>query len=56
MVNKATAADDLRKLFGHKPYDGASNICREDGYFAASLEKKHGMTVEALSRLVGVRR
>ena len=53
VINDAEALDDLRKLQGLPPYDGDGNICRGDGYFARSLEKKYGMDLEALKRAVG---
>ena len=44
--------DDLKMLRGLPPYDTGSNICRGDGYFARSLEKKYGKTIEELAREV----
>src|SRR3990172_1024393 len=42
------AVDDLKKLYGVSPYDGAENLCKADGYFAKSLERKYEMTIEQL--------
>lgn len=53
VINDTEALDDLRKLHGLPPYDGGSNICRDDGYYARSLEKKHGLPLDALERAVG---
>lgn len=42
------ATEELKKLFGIPPYDGASNICCGDGYFAKSLVQKYGMSIDQL--------
>ena len=44
--------DDLKKLDGKAPYDGGSNICRDDAYFAHSLESKYGKSIKELRREV----
>lgn len=43
--------DDLARLDGLFPYDKPENPCRNDGYYAVSLEKKYGRTLEELRRL-----
>ncbi len=53
--NKAKALDDLKKFYGRAPYDGGSNIVRGDGYFARSIEKRYGMSIPELARVVGLR-
>lgn len=52
-MDKQKAIDDLKMLEGLPPYDGGSNHCRGDGYFARSLEQKYGMSLEALQKEVG---
>jgi hypothetical protein len=52
-MNKRKAIDDLKMLEGLPPYDDGGNICRGDGHFARSLEKKYHMTLEQLRREVG---
>lgn len=47
------ANKDLDKLEGKPPYDGGSNICRGDGYFYNSIEKKFGMTIPELRKALG---
>lgn len=42
--------DALRMLYGLPPHDAGSNICRDDGYYAQSLEKQYG--IEALKKAV----
>lgn len=49
---KEQARDDLRKLHGHAPYNTPSNICYGDGYFAASLVTKYGMSITELEKAV----
>ena len=50
---KAEAFDGLLKYLGLPPYDGAGNPCCEDGYFAASLERRYGMSLEELDKEIG---
>ena len=33
--------DDLKRLYGMAPYDGNTNYVRNDGYFAASINKQY---------------
>ena len=40
--------DCLAKLHGDPPYDEPSNICRADGYYALSLERRFGKSIEEL--------
>ena len=47
-VDLAALRDDLAKLAGRPPYDGPSNIVCGDGYFAKSLEEKHGADMATL--------
>ena len=42
--------DDLKKLRGLPPYDGADNPCRWDGIFAISLREKSSETVMKKAR------
>lgn len=39
--NVAKCVDDLKKLNGLPPYDGASNYVQHDGYFAMSIERDY---------------
>jgi hypothetical protein len=39
---------DIMKLLGLPPYDGASNICKNDAYYAKWLEQKYGKDVDKL--------
>jgi hypothetical protein len=48
----AEARDEIAKLDGTGRYATPSNPCWNDAYFAASLAKKYGMTVEELRRAV----
>lgn len=43
---------DLAKLQGLPPYNELSNICWNDPYFAISLEKKYGMPISRLDKLL----
>jgi len=54
-IDRREAIDDLKKLNGLPPYDGF-NPCAGDGYFALSLTKKYGMSVEELSDAVGFKK
>ena len=45
--------DDLDKLDGKGIHNTPSNYCWGDGYFASSLERKYGVPVATLRRLVG---
>ena len=49
----AKLIDKLKKLEGLPPYNGPSNIVRNDGYFAASIEQEFGShMVQAAQELV----
>lgn len=50
-IDRLEAIKDLKMLNSLPPYDGF-NPCGGDGYFALSLTKKYGMTVEELSKAV----
>ena len=39
---------DIMKFLGLAPYDGPSNTCVNDAYYAKWLEKKYGKNVEKL--------
>ena len=52
-MDKKKAIDELKKLEGLPPHDGGGNICRGDGYFAVSLERKYGMSIKDLQKKVG---
>lgn len=41
MDNLSDAVKDLRMFHGLPPHDGPGNICRSDGHFAASIERKY---------------
>lgn len=51
-TSRRALEDDLAKLDGRPPYDTGSNICRSDAYFARSLEKKYGGTIEEFRKMV----
>ena len=53
-IDKENAANDLKKLFGLKPYDMPGNHCQGDGYYSVSLEHKYGMTIKELRRVTGI--
>ena len=40
--------DDIMKLLGLPPYDGPSNVCRNDPHYARWLEEKYGKDVDKL--------
>lgn len=44
--------DDLAKLDGLPPYNVPSNPCYGDGYFALSLERKYGASLDELRKAV----
>lgn len=50
--NFSEILDDLNKLYGRKPYDGSSNICKDDAHFGNSIEKKYGKNIAELKKLV----
>ncbi len=50
MTRHEEITDDLKKLDGKPPYNGGSNICRDDTYFALSLEKKYGSSILELRK------
>jgi|GEM_PF-2889499 len=49
---RAKALDALARLDGLPPYDGPSNICRNDGYYAQSIEQTFGMSIVDLRKSV----
>jgi hypothetical protein len=51
-VDLTGLVDDLAKLDGKPPYDGPENICRNDAYYEKALEKKYGVPVQTLRRLI----
>ncbi len=53
MINKQKAINDLKQLRGLPPYDGFSNFCANDGYYAKSLERKYGMSIGELEKACG---
>lgn len=53
MRRKKEAIKDLSMLYGLPPYDGGSNICLNDGYFANSLVRKYGMDLTRLAEVSG---
>ncbi len=50
----STASDDLRKLFGLRPYRGAGNLLKDSEAFARDLVLKHNRTIEDLMDATGV--
>lgn len=52
-LEKAKALESLKMLYGDAPYNKWSNFVSGDAYFAASLEKKYGMTIRELGVLCG---
>lgn len=42
------ARNDLKILYGDPPHDTWSNHCYGDGYYANSLKRKWGMSLEEL--------
>lgn len=55
-TDRKNAQDDLNRLDGKPPYDDPGNPCRGDGYFALSIEKKWGMSISQVRRLVARQR
>ena len=53
MSRKEKILDSLAMLHGRAPYDGPSNICRDDGYYGLSLEREFGVTIGEMEREVG---
>ena len=51
-IDWTEAETDLKKLRGLPPYDGPSNICRGDAYFAMGIEKRYGMSISKLDKLI----
>ena len=47
-INKKELLDDLKILYGLPPHDSMSNYCQGDGYYANSLVKKYGQSIEEL--------
>ena len=52
-MDKKEARKDLMMLHGDPPYNSWSNICYGDGYFAASLVRKYGMSLDELAEKSG---
>lgn len=52
-IDKDKAIDDLKRLHGHPPYNGWSNTCYGDGYFANDIKQRFGMSIEELEKAVG---
>lgn len=55
-MSNSSVERDLKTLFGLPPYDEPSNYLRGDGYFAQSLERKYGKTIDELCRETGIKR
>lgn len=49
-TTKKQAREELRMLRGEAPHNIPSNICFGDGYFAASIERKYGMSIAELDK------
>jgi len=45
---------EMAMLDGKPPYDGPENPCRGDAYYATSLQRKYGATIEELRRRVKI--
>lgn len=45
-----TLREKLAMLDGDPPYDTGSNICYGDGYFAKSIEREFGASLEELRK------
>ena len=43
---------DLAILDGTPPWDDPSNVCRNDSYYAKSLERKYGKKIDELRKVV----
>jgi hypothetical protein len=52
IVNRLQAQDSLNKLYGHGQY-GKGNLCYGDGYYAKSLERRYGMSIDDLIKAIG---
>lgn len=48
MSRRDKIIDDLKVFHGLPPYDDGGNMCRHDGYFARSMEKKYRSSLQAL--------
>ena len=44
---------DLAILDGIPPWDDPSNLCRNDSYYAKSLEQKYGKKLDELRKIAG---
>ncbi len=51
-MNLEKLKDDLKKLDGKPPYDGPSNICLNDTYFAKAIEVEYGAPLLQLRKHV----
>jgi hypothetical protein len=50
---KEEAIDSLKRLDGLPPYDGGSNFCQGDGYFAQSIQQKFNLSLDVLAKASG---
>ena len=50
---KTEAIIQLKKLYGLPPYDSIANPCLGDGYFASSITRDYGMSIDELEKIVG---
>lgn len=49
-INTVKAKDMLARYDGKAPYADASNTCRNDGYYGASIVREFGMTLKELRK------
>ncbi len=47
-MNYKKLEDDLKMLDGLPPYNGPTNICLHDAYFAKAIEREHGAPIAQL--------
>ena len=52
---KEKARNKIRMLEGLPPYNTPSNICYGDGYFAQSIIREYGMSIEELKKKVDMK-
>lgn len=54
-IDMKKAADDIAKFDGLPPYNTPGNFVYADGYFAQEVEKRHGMSIAELRKIVAKR-
>lgn len=53
-INKIVLKDEIEKFLGRGKHRTHSNICYGDAYYALSLERKYGKSIEELRKMVGM--